>query len=88
MKVSQVSIVKNLLGKEAIVAAINEMFNDKFSAQCIYDLVVTGSIGVSIEVDNGIKYTRTTTHYFITSELCGGFNRIEYCSKSKTVWSM
>lgn len=82
MKVSNVSIIKGQTIAESIVAAINEMFNDRASTGFIECLSIEGVVGTCIQQENnGITPIYTTTSYFIATNLDYGFVRVEYCSE-------
>ena len=88
MKLSNTSIIKGLSVQDSIVAAINEMFNERASAEFVECLVVEGLVGTCVEVEVEDMYTNTRTSYFIATEIMGtDFIRIEYCGDSELVWS-
>jgi hypothetical protein len=87
MKLSNTSIIKGLSIKDSIVAAINEMFNDRASAAYIDCLVVDAFVGTCVEVEVKDMYTNTRTSYFIATEILGSdLIRVEYCGDSEMVW--
>tara|TARA_R110000782_G_C14462638_1_gene373648 strand:- start:161 stop:430 length:270 start_codon:yes stop_codon:yes gene_type:complete len=88
MKLSNTSIIKGLSIKDSIVAAINEMFNDRASAAYTDCLVVDAFVGTCIEVEVKDMYTNTCTSYFIATEILGtDFVRVDYCGNSEMVWN-
>jgi hypothetical protein len=89
MKLSNTSLIKGLSVKESIVAAINEMFNERASADFINSLVVEGFVGSCIEVEEkgDSTYTYTSKSYFVATQVIGtDFVRVDYCSESELVW--
>ena len=71
MKLSNTSLIKGLSVKESIVAAINEMFNERASADFINSLVVEGFVGSCIEVEEkgDSTYTYTSKSYFVATQV-------------------
>ena len=79
MKVSNVSIFKDVTAVEAIHLAIAEMFNERASAEFMDCLVIDGFVGTCEEVTEYGEYIS----YFLVSDLPAGFKRVEYCSHRK-----
>ena len=87
MKLSNTSIIKGLSVQDSIVAAINEMFNDRASSAYIECLVVDALVGTCVEVEVNDMYTHTRTSYFIATQILGtDFIRVDYCGDSEMVW--
>jgi hypothetical protein len=82
MKVSNVSIFKDVTEVEAIHAAIEEMFNSKASAGFLGSLVISHEeSGVVGRCEKELEYSGTLyTSYFFVSELPSGFKRVEHCT--------
>jgi hypothetical protein len=82
MKVSNVSIFKDVWEVEAIHAAIAEMFNTRTSAEFMACLVISHEeSGVVGRCEKELEYSGTLyTSYFFVSELPSGFKRVEHCT--------
>lgn len=73
---------------ESIVGAINEMFNERASANFIDCLVIDGFVGTCVQSEP--RGTRVCTHtsYFIATQISGSdFIRVDYCGDSETTWN-
>jgi hypothetical protein len=89
MELSNTSIIKGLSVQDSIVAAINEMFNNRASADFIDCLVVDAFVGTCVQVEVCDIYTNTRTSYFIATQMVGtDFVRVDYCSDSEMVWGI
>jgi hypothetical protein len=78
MKITNTSIFKDLTSAQAICAAINEMFNERASAEFMDCLVIDGFVGTCVQQ---LPVTgRTYTSYFIVSDMPGDFKRVEHCT--------
>ena len=81
MKVSNVSLFKNVTVVEAIHLAIAEMFNARASAEFMACLTISSEgVGICEQVQ---EYTKSkpfkTTAYFIATEI-GLLTRVEHCT--------
>jgi hypothetical protein len=81
MKVSNVSIFKDVTEVEAIHLAIAEMFNERASAEFMACLFINDDgVGVCEQVREYIHSAPfKSTSYFITSSM-GLFIRVEHCT--------
>tara|TARA_R110002096_G_scaffold337871_1_gene531174 strand:+ start:145 stop:420 length:276 start_codon:yes stop_codon:yes gene_type:complete len=89
MKLSNTSLIKGLSVEASIVAAINEMFNARASAEYVDCLVVDGLVGVCVQTEEKCtrSYTYTSTSYFIATQVIGtDFVRVDYCGDSEMIW--
>ena len=89
MKLSRTSLIKGLSVEDSIVAAINEMFNDRASAEYLDCLVVDGLVGVCVQTEEKgtCSYTYTRTSYFVATQVIGtDFVRVDYCGDSEMIW--
>ena len=82
MKVSNVSIFKDVTEVEAIHAAIIEMFNSKATARLRGSLTITHTqSGVVGQCAEKLEYSGTPyVSYFFVSDLPSGFKRVEHCT--------
>ena len=88
MRLSNTSLIKDLSVNDSIIAAINEMFNERSVSAFIECLVVDGFVGTCVQIEDDKLYTTTTTSYFIATQITGtDFVRVEYCGGSEMVWN-
>mgnify|MGYP001576417510 CR=1 FL=1 len=87
MKVSNVSIVKSESFLDAVKVAITEFFNSEHAELVSGSLFEAGNcVFTSTLVDDSLSFsTRTTTDYFVCSQLPCGLVRVENCSNTEWV---
>ncbi len=82
MKINHTSIVKAFTTEGAILDLINETFSKVYIEIFINGLVVDGEVGTVIEVEKDERQTRTTTNYFIVTNINSLLKRVEHCNET------